>query len=509
MPSPDDSSIEPGAGALTQHQVYTVFAGVLTGMAMAALDATIVNTALATIVGDLGGLKAYTWIGTAYLLTSTAATPLFGKMSDIFGRRRLFQVAILAFMVGSVLCGLAQTMTQLVLARGFQGIGGGGLFALSFTIVGDIVPPRERGRYVGAMTSVFTMASVVGPLLGGFFVDTLTWRWIFWINVPIGVAALLITNRALRLSWSHQNHRVDWAGAILLVVSVTTLLLAISWTGEEYGWTTRQTLTLLAVALGSGLAFLWRESSAAEPIVPLSLFRIDVVRVIVPLVAITSAVLYSVNVFLPLFLQSITGVSATSSGLLLIPMAVGVAASATLIGRATTATGRYKIWPIFGSLSTIAGLVLFSLLGTSTGWLYVAMVGMVLVGVGIGGLMPTSTLAAQNAVDWHELGVVSSLVTFMRSLGGAVGLAAFGAVMNAQISGRVPPELLQRPRQIHALPDDQRALAMDVLLDGITRVFAVSVVLMVVALVLALFLPELPLRSTSGLERSHSAVDPI
>lgn len=504
MTSPDDHDSAPAAGVLTQRQIYTVMGGVMTGMAMAALDATIVNTALATIVGDLGGLKAYTWIGTAYLLTSTAATPLFGKLSDIFGRRRLFQVAIAAFMVGSVLCGLAQTMTQLVLARGVQGIGGGGLFALSFTIVGDIVPPRERGRYVGAITSVFTLASVVGPLLGGFFVDTLTWRWIFWINVPIGVAALLITNRALHLRWSHQAHRVDWSGAVLLVVSVTTLLLAVSWTGEEYGWTSSRTLALLAVALATGLGFVWWESRATEPIVPLSLFRVDVVRIIVPLVAITSAVLYSVNVFLPLFLQSITGVSATSSGLLLIPMAIGVAVSATMIGRATSATGRYKIWPIVGSLSTTAGLVLFSQLGDSTGWLYVAMAGMVLVGVGIGGLMPTSTLAVQNAVDWHELGVASSLVTFMRSLGGAIGLAAFGAVMNAEISGRVPPELLQRPRAIHDLPDEQRTLAMDVLLDGITKVFAVAVPLMLVGLVLSLFLPERPLRSTSGLERSHS-----
>ena len=250
------SSPSPTAGpAFTHRQIQTVIIGVMAGMGLSALDSTIVNTALATIVGDLGGIKYYAWVGTAYMLTSTAATPLFGKISDLRGRRRPFQVAIALFVLGSLFCGLAQNMGQLVIARGIQGIGGGGIFALSFTIIGDVVSPRDRGRYIGMLTSVYTVSSVIGPLIGGFIVDNTSWRWIFLINLPIGLAALAITDRSLRFPFTVKEHAVDWQGATILVAAVTSLLLGLSWTGEEYGWTHVSTIALFAASLALSVLF--------------------------------------------------------------------------------------------------------------------------------------------------------------------------------------------------------------------------------------------------------------
>ena len=489
---------------MTQRQVIIVILAAAGGLSLAALDSTIVNTALATIVGDLGGLRAYTWVGTAYLLTSTAATPLFGKISDIYGRRRTFQVAIVVFILGSIACGLAQDMTQLVLARGIQGVGGGGLFSMAFVILGDVVAPRERGRYVGIFTSTFTVASVIGPLLGGFFVDQLTWRWIFWINIPIGIVVLIITNRTLHLPWSRQSQRVDILGATLLVAGTSSLLMGLSWSSEEYGWTAPATLGLMLAAVILGVGFVGWERRAPVPIVPLRLFRIDVVRAVAPAMVVAGAMLYGANAFLPLFLQAVTGVSATSSGLLLIPLALAVAVSATAIGRVISATGRYKVWPIAGAASMGVGFGILSLLQGTTGWVIVAMGAMVLIGAGIGAVMPTTTVAVQNAVEWSDLGAGSSLVLFLRSLGGAIGLACYGALLNAQVAGRIDPELLQRPREIRDLPDEVRSDALDVLTDGITTVFLWAVPLAVIALIFMVMMPERPLRTSSALERQSS-----
>ncbi len=489
---------------MTQRQVIIVILAAAGGLSLAALDSTIVNTALATIVGDLGGLRAYTWVGTAYLLTSTAATPLFGKISDIYGRRRTFQVAIVVFILGSIACGLAQDMTQLVLARGIQGVGGGGLFSMAFVILGDVVAPRERGRYVGIFTSTFTVASVIGPLLGGFFVDQLTWRWIFWINIPIGIVVLIVTNRTLHLPWSRQSQRVDILGATLLVAGTSSLLMGLSWSSEEYGWTAPATLGLMLAAVILGVGFVGWERRAPVPIVPLRLFRIDVVRAVAPAMVVAGAMLYGANAFLPLFLQAVTGVSATSSGLLLIPLALAVAVSATAIGRVISATGRYKVWPIAGAASMGVGFGILSLLQGTTGWVIVAMGAMVLIGAGIGAVMPTTTVAVQNAVEWSDLGAGSSLVLFLRSLGGAIGLACYGALLNAQVAGRIDPELLQRPREIRDLPDEVRSDALDVLTDGITTVFLWAVPLAVIALIFMVMMPERPLRTSSALERQSS-----
>ncbi len=491
------------AAPLTKRQLYVMFAGVMTGMALAALDGTIVNTALSTIVGELGGVTAYTWVGTAYLLTSTAATPLFGKLSDLYGRRLLFEIAIGTFVVGSLLCGLAQDMTQLVLARGVQGIGGGGLFALTFTIIGDAVSPRERGRYVGFITSVFTVCSVIGPLLGGFFVDHLTWRWIFLVNVPLGAIAMAVSHRALRLPFVRQQRAVDYVGATLVVGAVTALVLMLSWTSDEFGWTSTATVAMGVLTVVLTTVFVWWEGRTPEPIIPLRLLRIDVVRTVVPLVAIATGVMFGANAFLPLFLQGVTGVSPTRSGLLLIPFAVGVAASATIIGRRTTQTGRYKRWPILGSASASLGLCCFLLLDDTATGLAVALVGMVLLGIGLGGIMPTGTLAVQNAIEWQDLGAGTSLVTFMRSLGGAVGLAAYGAVFNANLDPTVPTELIRAPREIRNLPPVQREQALDALASAITSTFRWALPVMLGALLLSFFVPERPLRGTSAMQRGH------
>ncbi|MFZ8916331.1 MAG: MDR family MFS transporter [Ilumatobacteraceae bacterium] len=490
---------------LSKKQIYTIFGGVMAGMFLSALDGTIINTALATIVGELGGVKSYAWVGTAYLLTQTASTPLFGKLSDLYGRRLLFQIAIISFVVGSLLCGISQTMWQLILSRGVQGIGGGGLFSLSFAIIGDVVAPRDRGRYVGFITSVFTVTSVIGPLIGGFIVDNTSWRWIFLINLPLGLIALAITDRALRLPFNRVQRKVDYFGAFLLVLSVASLILALAWASEENGWLHVSTLGLVLVAAIGAVVFVKWEMKAPEPIIPMSMFTIDVVRTVIPMMFLVGTVFYGTNAFLPLYLQSVTGVSPTNSGLLLTPLAVSVAFSATLIGRRTSKTGSYKVWPPFGTIMTLLALLVLTTLGPGDGYIVVAMIGSALIGFGLGALMPTGTLAVQNAVQPHEMGTASSLVLFMRSLGGVIGLAAYGALFNSRISGRIDESLIRRPTAIADLPSEQKTLALGVMTDAITIVFWAAVPVIFVAALIAFRVPARPLRSNSAMQPGESS----
>lgn len=490
---------------VSPRQIRLMFTGIVAGMSLSALDGTIVNTALATIVGDLGGVKSYAWVGTAYMLTSTASTPLFGKLSDLYGRRALFQTAIIMFTLASVFCGLAQNMWQLVLARGLQGIGGGGLFALSFTIIGDVVSPRDRGRYVGVITSIFTVTSVIGPLIGGFIVDNMSWRWIFYVNIPIGIAAMIITDRALRLPFPRHQRKVDVVGAALLVASVSCLILGLAWTSEDYGWLHPSTIGLFLATVILGAVFVRWEETVDEPIMPLSMLRIDVVRTVVPMMFLVGAVFYGANAFTPLYLQSVTGVSATNSGLLLVPLAVAVAFSATYVGRRTSRTGSYKWWPLVGTIVTLLALLVLSTLGPTRGYLYVAMSGAALLGLGLGAIMPTGTLAVQNAVPPHEMGAGSSFVLFMRSLGGAIGLAAYGAVFNSRISGRIDPELVRQPRVISKLPSPDKEQALEVLSSAIHTVFRAAVPVMIIAILIAYRVPARPLRTTSAMADMSAA----
>jgi EmrB/QacA subfamily drug resistance transporter len=503
MATPVANSMASGS-ALTSRQVRGAFVGIMTGLTLAALDATIINTALTTIVGDLGGLDSYTWVGTSYLLTTTAATPLFGKLSDLYGRRQLFQAAIVLFCVGSLACALAPSMAVLVAARALQGVGGGGLMAMSFVIVGDVVSPRERGRYVGYITSVFAVSSVAGPLLGGFFVEHLTWRWIFLVNIPLGIVALVVTSGALRLPFARLDHSIDWPGSITLVLAVASLVLALSWSSEHYGWTDPVTVALIVAAVVLTVAFLWWEARAREPILPLRLFGNDTFRPTAPMMLLVGATMFGTVAFLPLFLQGVTGVSPTASGLLLIPMMAGVTFSSIGAGRMTARTGHYRRWPILGTGLATVGLVGLCFLDDTGTGLAIGLVSMTILGAGLGLVIPTSTLAVQNAVEWPDLGIATSMVAFFRSLGGVIGLAAFGAVLNARIGGRIDPALVQAPREIQDLPSDVRADVLDVLADGITAVFKVSVPLMFIAFGLAQLIREIPLRDTAPIQQESA-----
>ena len=500
------STQSPNAdGAYSRRQILIIFSGLMAGMSLAALDGTAVNTALATMIADLGGLSAYAWIGTSYLLTSTVANALFGKLSDIYGRKRLFQIAIITFLIGSVGCGVAQSMLTLIISRGVQGIGGGGLMAIAFVIIGDVVPPRERGRYVGLITSVFAVGSVVGPLMGGFFVEQLNWRWIFFINIPIGLVALVVTSRALRMPVQRLDRQVDYLGAALLTGSVTCLILFLSWSSTEYGWGSTLSVVLAIAAALQAVGFVAWEKRASEPIMPLHLFRIDVLRVTIPLVTFAGAIIYGANAFIPLYLQAITGYSPTNSGLLLVPIMVGVTLMSISTGRRMAVTGKYKHWPIFGAASLSIGMVLLSQMSQSGLGLASALIGMFCVGVGIGSIMPTATLATQNAVEWSDLGVASSVITFFRTLGGVVGLAAFGALLNSRVEGQIDEKYLQAPREIKNLEEPLRDDVLRVLGDGITNLYAVAIPIAILVLIIAIRLPERPLRKTSGMQDSNAA----
>lgn len=498
------TSVGAPSVVLTKRQLYTVFGGIMTGLALSALDSNIVGVALPTIVGDLGGLNQIAWVGTAYLLTSTAATPLFGKLSDLYGRRQLFQVAIATFVAGSLACGLSQSMVQLVLARGLQGVGGGGLMAMSFVIIGDVVPPRERGRYVGLITSVFALCSVAGPLIGGFFVDQLSWRWIFVINVPLGIVAMVVTSSALRLPFTRQQRSVDYFGAFLLIASVTCLILMATWAGEgRYAWGSAPTIGLGGVSLVLAGLFVWWELRAAEPIVPMRLFNNEIVRIIVPMMVVMGSMMFGASAFLPLFLQAVDGVSATQSGLLLLPLMLGVTIASISTGRVTAITGKYKLWPIIGTALAVVGAVLLAVgLGPDTSRVYIG-VAMLCMGLGFGSTMPTSTLAVQNSVEWRDLGVASSLVTFFRSLGGAVGLAVYGALFNAKMAASgIDERLLTAPSKIQDLPPEVGDPVIAALADAVQFLFVVSVPVMFVAFVLSWFVKEIPLSETSAMQSS-------
>jgi EmrB/QacA subfamily drug resistance transporter len=400
-------------------------------------------------------------------------------------------------------------MTQLIAARGLQGIGGGGLFAMSFAIIGDIIPPRDRGRYIGFITSLFTISAVVGPLLGGVIVDHTSWRWIFLVNVPIGIVALVITSNALRLPWIKQSHKIDFAGSVMLVVAVSALVLAMAWAGETYGWTSLTTIGLLAVAVLLAIVFVKWEQRAAEPIVPMHLFDVKTVRMIVPIMFLIGTVMYGASAFVPLFLQAVTGVKPTAAGLLMSPFAIGIAAGATVTGRRTAKTGRYKAWPILGLSLAAVGMLVLSQLEASTGYVPVAMVGMAIAGVGIGAVSPVGTMAAQNAVEFKDLGTTSSTVLFFRQLGGVMGLALFGAILNSQVAGKIDETHVQQPLTIRALPPAQRDAALDVLTHGLTTVFWVAVPLMILALPFAFALPELPLQTTTGSAKGEADLGAI
>ena len=493
-------------GRLTGRALWTVFAALMLGMFLAALDQTIVSTALPTIVGDLGGLNHLSWVVTSYLLASTVSTPLYGKLGDMLGRKSVFMAAILIFLAGSMLAGLSQTMGQLIGFRALQGIGAGGLMVGAQAIIADIVPPRERGRYTGLIGGVFAVASVAGPLLGGFLVDNLSWRWVFYVNLPVGALAILIVATRLHLKTPTVRHRIDVLGAALLSAGVTSLILLTTWGGTEYAWGSATIVGLGIAGVALLGAFVWWETRTAEPILPLSLFRSRVFSVANAMGFTIGMAMFGAIIFIPLYLQLVYGASPTSSGLRLLPLMAGLLVAAILSGRAITKVGRYKIFPIAGTATLVVGMYLLSTLGVDTpSW--VVSTYMLVVGVGIGLVMQVLVLVVQNDVRPSDIGVATSTATFSRSVGGSFGVAIFGTIFATRLADQLagfPHRVTARlgngihinPEQARHLPAAVHADFLNAFSHALNGVFLFGMAIAVVPFILSWFLKEVPLRTT-------------
>ncbi|HVL23521.1 MAG TPA: MDR family MFS transporter [Thermomicrobiales bacterium] len=504
---------DPGDGHagpqyLSHNQIIGVMFGLMAGMFLAALDQSIVGVALPRITSDLGGLEHLAWVVTAYLLTSTAVTPLWGKISDLYGRRIIFQTAIVIFLVGSALCGLSQNMFQLIAFRALQGVGGGGLMAIALSIIGDVIPPRERGRYQGYFAAVFGVSSVAGPLLGGWLTDAFSWRWIFYINLPIGIVALVITSISLKMPVMRREHSIDYLGAGLIVASVSSLLLYLNYAGENWGWGGNRSLGLLALAVVFGALFFVVESSAKEPIIPLRLFKNSIFSVGNAYGFLAGMAMFGGIIFLPLYFQGVLGMSPTESGLAMIPMVAGIFTTSIGVGQLITKTGKYKIYPIIGAVVIIVSLLLLHSIQPDTPYWQIAIYAY-LFGFGLGNTMQTITVAVQNAVEFRDMGAATSTTTFTRNLGAAIGTAIFGAILNARLgdhlasdlgaAGITPPAgVLESTSNIQAmrrLEEPIRGIVLDAYTSSITDLFLVAIPFVVVALLVAFLLKEIPLRT--------------
>ena len=500
---------------LTHRQVLIVFSGLMLGVLLAALDQTIVSTALPTIVAQLHGFAKFPWVVAAYLLASTVTTPLYGKFSDLYGRKGVFQFAIVVFLVGSVLSGLSRNMDQLIAFRAVQGLGAGGLMALAMAIIGDIVSPRERGRYQGLFGAVFAFASVAGPLVGGLIVEHFSWRWVFYINIPIGIVALVVTSSVLRLPFRRQPHRIDYLGTGLMTFWVSALLLMTVWGGSQYAWTSPLILTLAGTGVGVLFAFVWWETRAAEPLLPPRLFRNDIFSTSSVMTFLIAMAMFGAIVYLPFYFQLVRGLTPMISGLMLTPFMVGILTFSIASGRLVSRTGRYRVFPLIGTVLMTFGLVLMTLLTTTTPYWELALF-MVVFGAGIGLIMQNVVLATQNAVEVEVLGTATSGLMFFRSLGAVFGTTMFGAVFVNRINAWLPRLLPAQAREtlhLHAsaaglnIPPGalQRmpvAVQHDIaqaFVHSIHTVFLVAVPFALLSIVFALRLREIPLRKTTGL----------
>ena len=498
----------------TGRQLAAVFAALILGMFLAALDQTIVSTALPTIVGDLGGLNHLSWVVTSYLLASTVSTPLYGKLGDMLGRKPVFQAAIAIFLVGSMLAGLSQTMTQLIAFRALQGIGAGGLMVGAQAIIADIVPPRERGRYMGLIGGVFAVASIAGPLLGGFFVDNLSWRWVFYVNMPVGALAVVIVAMKLHLPGVKHRHKVDYVGTVLLTGGVGALILLTTWGGNEYPWSSPAIFGLGFVGVVLLLAFVWQERRAVEPIIPLKLFRSSIFDVASGMGFFIGLAMFGAIIFIPLYLQLVYGLSPTSSGLQMLPLMGGLLVAAIGSGRMISKIGRYKVFPVVGTAVLIVGMFLLSRLRESTPHSR-ASIYMLVVGVGIGLVMQVLVLVVQNDVGREDIGVATSTATFFRSVGGSFGVAIFGAIFASRLAHelkKLPPSAVKglhgglhiTPAQVRHLSPHVHAQFLHAFAHALHGVFLFGMAVAIVPFALSWFLKEVPLRTTIG----HASQEP-
>ncbi len=500
---------------LQRERVRLIFGALMLVLLLASLDQTIVSTALPTIVGDLGGIEHLSWVVTAYLLASTIAGPIYGKLGDLYGRKIVLQAAIVLFLIGSALCGTSQNMTELIAFRALQGLGGGGLMVTTIAVVGDIIPPRERGRYQGLFGAVFGVSTVVGPLLGGFFVDNLSWRWIFYINLPLGAAAFLVIGTVFHARSAQGRPSIDYLGAAVLAGALTSIVLFTSLGGTTYDWGSPEIVAMIVLGLVLLVLFPFVEARAAEPILPLELFRN-------PTFALTSAIGFIVGLalfgsitYLPLYLQIVKGNSATQSGLLLTPLMAGLLVTSILSGNAITRTGRYKPFPIAGTaIMTVAVFLLSRLeVGTPT---VAAAACMVLLGLGLGMVMQVLVLAVQNAVDYRFLGVATSGSTLFRQVGGSIGVSAFGAIfanrLVDELAARLPAgahvPTVANPAVIRQLPSALHEPFVEAFAASLQPVFVAASGIALVGFLLTWWLPEVPLRTastTDGLGESFAS----
>lgn len=501
-PAGHASNSQPGNVAVDSQRRNFIFVAILLGMLMAALDQTIVATALPTIVANLGGAGHQSWVVTSYLLASTIITALVGKFGDLFGRKRLFQAAVVFFVAGSVLCGLSSSMSMLVASRALQGIGGGGLMVTAMALIGEVIPLRDRGRYQGAMGAVFGVTTVIGPLLGGYLTDHFTWRWAFWINVPISVVVFFVAAAAIPALTERTKPVIDYTGILFVGLGAAGLTLATSWGGTTYPWGSPMIIGLFVGSVSALCIFAWVESRAAEPILPIRLFRSSVFTVCCVLSFVVGFAMLGALTFLPTYMQFVDGVSATTSGLRTLPMVIGMLTTSMGSGVIVGRTGRYKVFPIAGTAVMAVAFFLMSRMDPSTSAVVQSLF-LVILGAGIGMCMQTLVLIVQNTSSFDDLGVATSGVTFFRTIGSSFGAAIFGSLFTnflhsrigpAMLASRAPAAAAASPEALHRLPRQAAAPIVAAYAESLTQVFLWAVPVALVGFVLALFLREVPLQ---------------